>query len=448
MREVGVRFGRGKQLTPDERNEVRQKADCDQRRKSIGWMAKKDISCSIDDLLVLAQPMLDDQTDLYWKSIEDFFVFAATIAGKRENISGESLIQLFASVKPSIMNIQDFSNPKIPFERIMTNIAIRYLEEASGFAIGNRTQEIFGYLSHLSCDRLRAGLNNGFVQDMVGNGLSDYRKRAGELFPGLVTLSPPNTKKFQDKVEGDIAQLCVSKFIDRVVELVIPVLQEEVFQEIKDRITIEMRDIAVADVGKTNFTQQSSMHDKEAEMNFSLAVGAVREEILSLEAFAKANTALRGQVSNYFKELETARKQEYKLYCKEKEAKRTAIMEREYQLNVVTLGKEQAEALKLIEEERIKLLHHGNDQLAREGMFLEGSIQNVKRQIEAEDKHRAAMIAMRDKAQRERDEMVRQFNERRQAIEREEARRWAEERQRRDASIAELERQIHQLRRR
>jgi hypothetical protein len=63
--------------------------------------------------------------------MEDFFRFTAAVLEERGHVSGKSLLQLFQEAKPSIMKINDFSNPSIPFEKIIETIAIRYLNEAS-----------------------------------------------------------------------------------------------------------------------------------------------------------------------------------------------------------------------------------------------------------------------------------------------------------------------------
>jgi hypothetical protein len=126
MRDIGVR---GRNLSLDEQNKMRQAADVTQRQKIIEVLDGAELEFSEENLLVLAQPNFDPP-DLYWRSVQDLLVFTADIASTRANISGASLLDLFKEAKPSIMQVQDFSNPSIPFEQILNNI-IRPLFDAS-----------------------------------------------------------------------------------------------------------------------------------------------------------------------------------------------------------------------------------------------------------------------------------------------------------------------------
>jgi hypothetical protein len=111
--------------------------------KAIECLSIKDTSFSTCNLLMLNRPTIPDQSELYWKSIEDFLVFSATVACRRRKISRCTLIdhRLFAAVKPILMRIDDFDSPHRSFGQVLDEMRKHSLNGAREYAIANCNQE-------------------------------------------------------------------------------------------------------------------------------------------------------------------------------------------------------------------------------------------------------------------------------------------------------------------
>jgi hypothetical protein len=232
MREVGVRYPRGKKLTLNEKNTLRQKADIDERTKILGTLNRHNVAFSEDNFLVLAQPEFDEP-DLYWKSIEDLILFMGSIAGKRGTISGESLLDLFNEAQPSIMQITDFAKPSIPFDIIIQNITSRYLKEASSTAIEDGKTEIQAGISQLKSAKLRTGLDVQFVGNLIVRCLRVFEEKAEQLFPHLLEYSPEQSENHRILIKNTIEQFSNQLFVQQCITVLVPELAIEIFEEFR-----------------------------------------------------------------------------------------------------------------------------------------------------------------------------------------------------------------------
>jgi hypothetical protein len=93
MRDIGVRIPKGESPSLADKNRLRQDADVRERSKILEVLNQAHVKFSERDFLVLGQPAFDD-SELYWKSIEDFLTFCVTIQSRRARFSGEVLLQI------------------------------------------------------------------------------------------------------------------------------------------------------------------------------------------------------------------------------------------------------------------------------------------------------------------------------------------------------------------
>jgi hypothetical protein len=175
MRDVGVRYQRGQKLTLAAKNQLRQDRDVKFRTPIIEALNRRNLKFSERDFLVLAQPSIDEP-ELYWKSIEDFLIFTASVASARANITGESLIKLFGPAKPFVIQIADFSNPSLPFGVIMEKVATRYLTKACRTTTAAVTKEMHQDVNQMNSLDIRSGLQARRVQDTIAQVIRDFER--------------------------------------------------------------------------------------------------------------------------------------------------------------------------------------------------------------------------------------------------------------------------------
>jgi hypothetical protein len=231
MRDVGVSCPQGRRFSLDEKNALRQQADRRQRQLILEVLNRARLKFCQRDLLVLGQPDFDEP-ELYWKSMEDFFHFTAAIAEERGHVSGQSLLQLFQEAKPSIMKITDFSNPSIPFEKIIETITIRYLDEASGIVIESGEKQVRERITKSESGSLRRGIDVGFIGDVIRRCIREFETLADELFPHLLTYSPEQTEKHRELIKTRIDESSNRLFVERSIVVLLPEIECEIVEGI------------------------------------------------------------------------------------------------------------------------------------------------------------------------------------------------------------------------
>jgi hypothetical protein len=191
MRDVGARCPKGKTLTLAQKNELRQQSDRKQRTHILKALNDAGVRFSEQNLLVLVQPVLMSDGELYRTSIEEFLMFTTKIASTRANISGESLLNLFKRVKPSVMRIPDLSNPSIPIAQVMRKSAIHELTAATA----SLEQEIRQYMVGLDSSSLRARIDARFVRTKTSKLIRHFQKKAKARFSHVLEYSTKETRK-------------------------------------------------------------------------------------------------------------------------------------------------------------------------------------------------------------------------------------------------------------
>jgi hypothetical protein len=247
MRDVGIRYEKGKKPSLDEKNHLRQESDKTQLGKISGILNQSNIKFSKEELIVLGQPLLDDP-DLYWKSTEDFLRFAVSVAVRRKTISGKCLLELFDEAKPSIMKIVDFSDPSIPFHQITRNTSNRSLTEASSAAIQSVEGEIHARMEQWNVKLLRAVIDLDFVRDVTMKCIHAFETKANELFDDLLDLSRGRSDRYRQRITQKVTEIRNALFVDRCISLLIPVLEAEIVNEIKDEIPAETASLPINEI--------------------------------------------------------------------------------------------------------------------------------------------------------------------------------------------------------
>jgi hypothetical protein len=441
MRDMGVRVPRGQKLSLSEKNELRQSADAKQRQTVTTILNEVRLNFSERDLLVPAQPTFDDP-DLYWKPVDDFLVFAASIASTRARISGQILLNLFDEVKPSILAIEDFSNPSLPFENIVANVTRRYLKTATDFALNELETEINGHLSGLNSGGLRGGLNIKFVTNLINERRHQFEVRVEELLPHLADYSPAETDRCRKWIEDAIQKSCRRLFVDRCLLVVVPELQNEIIDNIKNQIDFEANRLSIDEISLYSFTDLSRRYEDQAASQLRTGAINVHAELVSRAAFWEGVGQIKSNVSEYGKAVERRRRQEYDQHQREEARKRKEKADRRREVQRLRLQREdearrarerreQAERLRWQreEEERRRL------EAERQQRELQEYLESARRRLAAEQERQRRLEEAR-RAQLARERAEREAEDRRR---REEAQR---ARQREAARQAAIRRRI------
>jgi hypothetical protein len=206
-----------------------------------------------------------------------------------------------------------------------------------------------------------------------------------------------------------------------------------------------MNGVAIADIGVFSWTHLSARHVKSAETQFSDSTLKIHAEMSSQPQFAVLRADLRGKVSDYVKQIEAKRIQEFLAYQKAENAKREQKLEAQFQENLKRMSEAEAEKLRKLEEEKQELIKQQRDQEARHRATLEQQQAALKAQLEQEERHHQAMLAAQARAAEEQRE---HFNQLRTVHEESMARMEREREQERAAAArrdAALQAQIRQI---
>jgi hypothetical protein len=422
----------------DEQNEKRKIVDLNQRTKILEILNQGTENFSEQDHLVLAQPSTSDP-ELYWKSFGEFLFFTAEIAARKANFSGDSLLKLFDEAKPFLLKITDFSNPSIPFDQIMHNVVTRDLTEARLAATKLAEMKIREQISGFSNTILRNGLTKEFVDDRISNCLNDFILKSQEAFPHILNYLPNETEKHRQELRNVIQTTCNQLFVKQCFAKLLPQIQFEAFETIKENIPNEMKAINIANVGVFNFTSLSTQYETRIESQFQNMTSQIHKDIPSSPEFGEFLSRLRTNVREYVQEFESRRKQEYlafveaerKRAAEEAERKHQEELAREQQRKEAERQRLEAEhqaAIRAREAEEKRAAQERAEQQARH----QAELDRIRREQEAERQRQEREAQL----QREQLEQIRRDQER-AAWERE--RRLREERQAAARRQAELE---------
>jgi hypothetical protein len=359
---------------------------------------------SDQDLLVLAQPTFDD-SDLYWKSIEDFLLFTANVASIRARIPGKTLLELFAAAKPAIMSVRDFSNPSIPFEEILGNMTNRYCSEAGLGAITQAESEMREIISGFDADRLREGLNPELIARVLNTCLRNFEDRAQELFPHLLDFEAAVDQR--SKIQLRLQRFSDDAFVERCLVVLGPVLCEEALRDVQMSIAGEMDRLSVAEVGAFPFSELCARFQNGASTHVSASAVRAHAGIDGREEFVVLLSNLRRAVAGHVCEVESTRRKEFAAAVAADRQRRNEEIDSVYRGNLEKMERSQAEHLREIERQRDEAERCRQEEQDKQRLASEQQKATLAALLEQQKEHREAMIAAAERA----NEQTRMMNE-------------------------------------
>jgi GTPase SAR1 family protein len=444
IRDVGVRLPRGQVLSLDEQNVLRQSADVELRRKILTVLNQACVRFSEHEMLVLAQPAFDEPP-LYWKSIEDFCTFCATIASERRSIPGETLLQLFDEAKPSIMQISDFANPSVPFETIMRNIACRYLAAGRAAAFANVVPDISEYLRHLGSAKLRDGLDVEFVAGTIRKCLADFEKHAERLLPNVLEYAPDDTDNCRIEISHSVQQSCDRLFVGHCLAILVPEIEIEIVEQIKNGIAREMEAIPIRDIGVFSFTDLSTRYETAAEAQFRDFMTQIHRGIVASVGFDQLVESLGHKISDHVKTIEAVRRQEYTEFVEAENERERKKLEEKFQEDLKKMSEEEAEKQRQLEQEKAEMARRHEESQTRHRVAIEQERAAADAQRVQHEQHMAAMAAAQQRKEAENRQLIAKMEADFKAKEAERQRREDQDREARNQQVKNLERLIQQL---
>jgi hypothetical protein len=396
------------------------------------------------DLLVLAQPEFDD-AGLYWKSIEDFLHFTAAIAGERSHISGHSLLQLFDKAKPSIMKVKDFSNPSIPFETILQNVTTEYLNNACDFGIERGIIDIQKWLATLNSGDLRRGLDVHFIGDVIVKCTRIFETKAEELFPHLLEYSPEQTRESRESIKTGIETIGNQLFVDLCIAIVVPEIECEIVEKIKQDIGQEINQIPVANLGTFPFATLSFRREQEIESRFQQLVLLIHRSIPESSEFPMLIKRLKEHISGYVKEMEITKRQEYSNYIQQEIEKERAAREEQFKSDLTTMQRTEAEKRMRLEEERSEIERQRKEEASRHESEFQQNQSLLEAQLAQQQEHNQLMLQLQERSSRERDQLFQMMLNHQQEAEARASAQYQAELQLRIERDKALQQQIEQL---
>jgi hypothetical protein len=398
MRAVGVEAPEGEHPSLEEMNEIRRRVDDEQRQIILGYLNRASINFSQDDFLVLSQPDVDE-VDLYWKSMNDFLIFAASIASARARIPGQVLLNLFNQVKPSILAVRDFEDPSIPFQQILATIACQYLGDATDFALGILGDAIWGHMATLNGDDLRMGPSPGFVVEMVRTCEERFEAKAEQLLPHLLEYSLEDTKAFRNRIMTAVQEAYHDVFMARYVHEVLPELQGAILDEIDAMIKAEVSEVSLPDLGAYQFTPLAERYAEEAVSRLRITTMEVNLQLELQPEYPQTIAEVRSLVFEYVRLLEQDCRQAHTNYMRE-EAERTRIArEAQFQEELQTVQREEARRRRRERERAEQELLLERERNAREQAVRVAATRQLQAQLDRQQKEAdAARVARRRQA--------------------------------------------------
>jgi hypothetical protein len=444
MREIGVPSEKGRKQSIEELDEKRKHSDDEQRVKIIHLLDEANVHCTPETLLVLAQPQLYRQTELYWKSIQDFLKFAAIIASLRENITGSSLIDLFMEAKPLIMQVEDFANPSLPFDQVLDKITNDYLETAYNHAIHIVDDKIGKLIDIINSIELRNGLHVDFIAKQIEFAMHLFKETAERRLPHLLDYAPAKTHAFQERVKNDVQTSCNNRFLERCSAVLLPELQIEIIEQAKVEIQAEIEKLTPLEVAVFSFTKLSNQYETTCTSRFEQVVSKIHPEIVTSSGFQSLTCQLRTRISEYVLEVETVQRREHAKYVQEESERNRKEQEAKFLEEVDRIGREAAEKQREDDDKRFEAFKKETEENTRRKMEFEQNMAALKALQEMQEKQEKSLQEMREKQRRKSEKMKKKLaDQQRESEEKAEQQRQTEARIR-EAKERELEAMIRQ----
>jgi chemotaxis protein histidine kinase CheA len=330
----------------------------------------------------------------------------------------------------------------------MRNITCRYLAAGRAAALANVEPQICEYLRNLGRENLRRGLDVDFVANTVSKCVSDFEKQAEQLFPHVLEYSPDDTVKYGNEISDSVQQSCDRLFVDHCLQVLVPDIETEIVEQIKNEIASEMVAIPIGDIGVFNFTSLSTQHQCSAETQFYDLMNQIHRGIVSSVGFDQFVGSLRAKILDHVKTIESVRRQEYSEYTEAENERQRNELEEQFQENLKKMSENEAQKQRQLEQEIAEAARRQQESENRHRVEMEQmkAASNV-RQAQHEQ-HIAAMKAAEEKAEADARDLSAKITADRAAAEAERRQRYDQDREIQAQCLANLENTIQQLKNR
>jgi hypothetical protein len=262
------------------------------------------------------------------------------------------LLQLFDEAKKPIMKNADFSNPSLPFDRIMGNVIVGHLKSAREASTAISKTNIAEIFSKLTSARWRCGLDRVFVTDRTEECCRLFDQESNKLFPHAIEYFPEQTKKQYTLIRNSIEKVCNQSFVERCIAILLPDLKNEIIGEINELIEQELRAISVAEVSVFPFSNLAVRQKQDGESRLRRLALQIHEDLPESVGFRRSVESLREQINDRVKILEDRRKQEYREFAAAEDKRIKDELEAKYQENLRVMREKNAQRQREREAER------------------------------------------------------------------------------------------------
>jgi hypothetical protein len=191
--------------------------------------------------------------ELYWESIRDVLRFARSIANRRRPFSAENLLDLFNQAKPSIMEVEDFENPSIPFQKIFMSLVYNYLRQAVTDSLGLLKAYVENPISGMSRAEVSRYPNLPLIKEAIGQIKAEFRLRAVRKHPDILKLLPQQTRDCEKSIKTRVKDVARDATLSRCADFLgeircecVTVLESEIDEDVKKLSSNQMSGFGIS----------------------------------------------------------------------------------------------------------------------------------------------------------------------------------------------------------
>jgi flagellar biosynthesis GTPase FlhF len=257
----------------------------------------------------------------------------------------------------------------------------------------------------LKSESFRSGLDVDFVGSTIVRCLHVFEEKAEELFPYLLEYSSKQTRKYRELIGNRIERINNRLFVKQSIAVIVPEIQEEIIEGIKQDIEKEMNEIPVLKLGSFPFTTLSFRYEQEGELRFEQSVLKIHQDIPKSAEFPEFVGEVRAIISSHVKDVETVKRQQYAKHVEDEIEEEKAAREAKYKEDMAKMEKEEAEKLRTVQEERDTAERQRKEGEAQSEMAWKQSQAMMQQQFEQQKQQNEAMIQLQERSIQERDQL-------------------------------------------
>lgn len=209
--------------------------------KILSFLKEKNIEASKENLVLFAQPKWNNEKH-YFESINDLIKYIVNTISNRIPIPGPNIIQIFEKFIPIISKLDDLDDPNIRLDQIVNNLIDYYFKVAYEYAIEQSNDLIQIDIEKKSANELISLSKPQYCQEIQLNAIHIFTKKANEIFNNITECFPEKTKPLIDQMRANIQQKFNDSFEKRCQVIVIPFISDQVMNQTKEKILIDLRD--------------------------------------------------------------------------------------------------------------------------------------------------------------------------------------------------------------